>query len=102
MGFCGDCIGPAGWWVRVAPPFYPPSFWARASQNEGGAKFAAYRSLASLRDFVLIESETAQVEVYSLEEGRWVVRFFLGVEAFARIPSIFISRDLQPRRFRRR
>jgi hypothetical protein len=25
-GVCGDCIGPAGWWVRVAPPFYPPSF----------------------------------------------------------------------------
>jgi hypothetical protein len=24
MVFCGDRIGPAGWWLRVAPPFYPP------------------------------------------------------------------------------
>jgi hypothetical protein len=24
MGFCGDRIGPAGWWLRVAPAFYPP------------------------------------------------------------------------------
>jgi hypothetical protein len=26
MGFCGDRIGPASWWLRFAPPFYPPSF----------------------------------------------------------------------------
>jgi Fe2+ or Zn2+ uptake regulation protein len=36
MGFFEDRIGPAGWWLRVAPPFYPPSFWARAIPKRGG------------------------------------------------------------------
>ena len=59
-----------------------------------GAKFAAYRSLPSLRDFVLIESESASVEVYSLEGETWVVRFFVGQDATAVVPSLGIELPL--------
>jgi Uma2 family endonuclease len=59
-----------------------------------GPKFAAYRTLESLREFVVIESEAARVEVFSLEEGLWVVRFFSGLEALATIPSVGITLPL--------
>jgi Uma2 family endonuclease len=59
-----------------------------------GPKFAAYRRLASLRDYVLIDSETASVEVYSLEDDQWVVRFYTGKDAIASIPSVGLALSL--------
>jgi Uma2 family endonuclease len=53
-----------------------------------GAKFAAYRALPSLQSYVLIESESRLVEVYSIESGQWVVRFFSAMDAIAEIPSV--------------
>ncbi len=56
-----------------------------------GAKFADYRTLATLRDYVLIDSEVMRVEVFSLE-GEWMVRTY--EDGVATIPSVSIDLKL--------
>ncbi|AIE86919.1 hypothetical protein OP10G_3551 [Fimbriimonas ginsengisoli Gsoil 348] len=56
------------------------------------AKFADYRSLSSLRDYVLIDSERRVVEVFSLEDGEWLVRSY--ESGSMRIPSVNVDVDL--------
>ena len=56
-----------------------------------GPKFADYRTLPTLRDYVLIDSEARRVEVFSLE-GEWGIRTY--VEGSAPIPSVGIVLDL--------
>lgn len=55
-------------------------------------KFVAYKTLASLRDYVLIDSERKIVEVFSLEQEEWVVRAFESGTAI--LPSVGVSLDL--------
>ncbi len=50
--------------------------------------------MPSLQDYVLIESETARVEVYSrLDDGGWVQRVYLP-GTIAHIPSMGIDLSL--------
>ena len=51
-----------------------------------GAKFADYRTLPTLRDYVLVDSESKRVEVFSLEEGEWKGRIY--AEGAAHLPSL--------------
>ena len=57
-----------------------------------GPKFADYRALPSLRDYVLVESEARRVEVFSLEDGEWRGRTY--PEGAARLPSLGIELGL--------
>lgn len=57
-----------------------------------GPKFAHYRMLPSLRDYVLIDSERRSVEVFSLEQDQWVVRFYQS--GVARVPSVEVDLPL--------
>ena len=57
-----------------------------------GPKFADYRTLPTLRDYVLIDSEARKVEVFSLIEGEWMVRAY--VEGTAVLPSVGVGLDL--------
>lgn len=57
-----------------------------------GQKFADYRTLPTLRDYVLIDSEATKIEVFSLENGEWVVRTY--VDGTAAIPSVSVGLDL--------
>ena len=53
-----------------------------------------YKSLSSLRDYVLIESEKVRVEVFSrLDEGGWVQRVYLP-GTVAHVPSVGIDLPL--------
>ncbi len=57
-----------------------------------GPKFADYRTLPTLKDYVLIDSEQRRVEVFSLEEGTWMVRTYeVGKAA---LPSVDLVLDL--------
>lgn len=57
-----------------------------------GVKFADYRTLPSLKDYVLIDSEARNVEVFSRQNDEWVVR---KVEiGTVPIPSISVLLDL--------
>ena len=57
-----------------------------------GPKFADYRTLPTLRDYVLIDSEARKVEVFSLIEGVWMVRAY--AEGTAVLPSVGVELDL--------
>ena len=57
-----------------------------------GPKFADYRTLPSLRDYVLIDSEARNVEVFSLQNDEWMVRKL--ETGTAHLPSIGISLEL--------
>ncbi len=58
-------------------------------------KFDAYRRLDSLRDYVLISSDSRRVEVYSLrEDGTWSHAVYLS-GSVARVPSVGVELSLR-------
>lgn len=57
-----------------------------------GAKFADYRYLPSLKDYVLIDSEKRQVDVFSLEAGEWMGRSY--TEGNVLLPSISVEIEM--------
>ena len=57
-----------------------------------GAKFADYRTLSTLRDYVLVDSEARRVEVFSLEGEAWMVRTFETGTAW--LASVEVALDL--------
>lgn len=60
-----------------------------------GGKFANYRQIDSLREYVLVSSDTPRVETYWRQsDGRWVFDAALGREAVARLNSISVDLPL--------
>ena len=56
---------------------------------ERGGKFAEYRRLESLRDYVLVSQAEPRIEVFSRgDAGRWTMTEFVGVGAVCAIPSL--------------
>ena len=54
-----------------------------------GQKFAHYRRVRSLRDYVLISQSEPRIEVFSRgESGPWVLAEFVGLEAICLIPGV--------------
>lgn len=54
-----------------------------------GEKFAFYRRIESLRDYVLISQHEARVEVFSRAGGgKWEMSEFVGTGAICRIPGV--------------
>lgn len=54
-----------------------------------GKKFAQYRRLESLRDYVLVSQTEPRIEVFSKgEAGTWTMTEFVGTDAVCRISSV--------------
>jgi Uma2 family endonuclease len=55
-----------------------------------GAKFEAYRQIASLREYVLVDQSRAHVERYlrDVEQNRWVLDEAHGLDAEIELPSL--------------
>lgn len=54
-----------------------------------GQKFAQYRRIDTLRDYVLISQTEPRVEVFSrLTNGKWTLAEFVGLEATCQIPGV--------------
>jgi Uma2 family endonuclease len=54
-----------------------------------GAKFAHYRPLSSLREYILIAQDTPQVELYERQpDDRWLLTAVAGLETTVTVPSI--------------
>jgi Uma2 family endonuclease len=54
-----------------------------------GAKFAHYRALTSLREYVLIAQDTPRVELYERQpDDRWLLTAVEGLEITVTVPSI--------------
>jgi Uma2 family endonuclease len=57
--------------------------------HDRGYKFALYRQIESLQDYVLVSQTEARIEVFSRGgEGQWILHEFVGPDAVCRIPSI--------------
>lgn len=60
-----------------------------------GQKFAIYRQLTSLREYVLIEQERMSVECFRRDEqGRWVLQAYSGGDLVA-LPSLEFSTPIE-------
>lgn len=53
-----------------------------------GQKFRHYRSLESLREYLLISSERVQADLFTLQDGRWVLTSADRLEDTIELPSI--------------
>ncbi len=53
-----------------------------------GDKFAHYRRLASLRDYVLVSQHRPRVEHYSRRGEEWVLRELDGLDGVLRLPDL--------------
>jgi Uma2 family endonuclease len=54
-----------------------------------GHKFAEYRRLESLRDYVLVSQTEPRVEVFSRgEDGKWMYTDWAGMNAICQLPAI--------------
>ena len=59
-----------------------------------GAKFAQYRRLESLREYVLVSQTEARVEVFTRGDGRWTFFEAIGMDAECPLPSLGIALPL--------
>ena len=57
-----------------------------------GEKFESYKLLKSLREYVLVEQDSANVDVFHLnEDGQWVNESYSGLEAEVMLRSLGIG-----------
>ena len=57
--------------------------------HDRGLKFARYRSLASLKEYVLIAQHEPRIEVYRRQPGgQWLLTDYYGEESVCRLESI--------------
>ncbi len=58
-------------------------------EYDRGQKFLFYQQIPSLRDFVLVESESPHVEYYQRAEGdKWTVEILDGLDATVKLESL--------------
>ncbi len=57
--------------------------------SDRGEKFAMYREVESLQEYVLVEQHTMRVEHYARQEGgKWLLTDYQGADAVVNLPSI--------------
>lgn len=60
-----------------------------------GEKFAHYRQLTTLQEYVLIAQDQIRVEHYRRQERQWIFTDFEGTDEMLRLPSIKCELPLQ-------
>ena len=61
-----------------------------------GKKFAIYREIPTLKDYLLIHSEEVFVEHFTLQpDGSWILRDHKGIDAVVDIPNIQCTLNLK-------
>jgi Uma2 family endonuclease len=76
--------------LRPAPASRRFEVCARFEPGNRGEKFAHYRRLESLREYVLINQDTARVEVFRRHERDWLLLVF-EAGTTVRLDSIGVS-----------
>ena len=56
-----------------------------------GGKFAQYRRVASLREYVLVSQDAMRVEWFTREDGRWSYREAVGPEGVCRLERLGVG-----------
>jgi Uma2 family endonuclease len=57
-------------------------------EYDRGAKFAMYKSIADLQEYVLVDSEQAHVECLRRRDGEWTVSMIDGLDAACQFESL--------------
>ena len=63
--------------------------------HDRGAKFAHYRSIASLQTYVMVVSTEPRVEVYERVERKWELDEIRGEDAIVTLPAIDVAFPLR-------
>ncbi len=57
-----------------------------------GKKFQCYRTIPTLQDYILVSSQEYVVEIFHrIEDDRWILETYQGLEAIARIESLNLN-----------
>jgi Uma2 family endonuclease len=56
-----------------------------------GTKFEQYRKLSTLREYVLVSQTEPAVDLFRLEEGRWIFLLLRGLDAVLELASVNIA-----------
>ena len=63
-----------------------------SERHDRGLKFASYRQIPSLREYLIVAQSEAHVELYTREsEGRWTLTEATGPDAALLIPTLGVS-----------
>jgi len=69
--------------------------------NDRGEKFAMYREVEALQEYVLVEQHTMRIEHYARQEGgKWLLTVYQDADAIVSLPSVgaaFSLRDVYRR-----
>ena len=61
-----------------------------------GGKFRKYQQLTSLKEYIIVEQETPQVDVFRINpDGFWVLEGYEGTEAVVQIKSLAVNIPLK-------
>jgi Uma2 family endonuclease len=61
-----------------------------------GEKFSLYRDIPTLREYILVDSESVQVEAYYINEsGVWALKEYENPDEVLEIPTIQVSVSLK-------
>jgi Uma2 family endonuclease len=69
----------------------PPS----TESYDRGDKFAHYQSIASLQDYLLVETHQARVRIYSRQGDHWEMREIAGLDSAVHLPSVGVDLALK-------
>jgi Uma2 family endonuclease len=68
---------------------------ASTEAYDRGDKFAAYRQIPSFFEYVIVSQSEPRVETFRRQEdGSWLISFFVGLDAVARLASIGVDLPL--------
>jgi Uma2 family endonuclease len=88
--YCGDAQLSDGYRDALLNPRVVFEVLSKSTEAyDRGQKFAQYRRIESLKDYVLVSQMEARIEVFSrTETGKWQLAEFVGAEAMCVIPSV--------------
>jgi Uma2 family endonuclease len=92
MVICGDPLFDDDIKDTVLNPCLIVEVFSPATEGyDRGQKFEMYRSLESLREYLLVDQDRRYVEQYSRDEGGWVLREHSGEAASVRIARLNVE-----------
>jgi Uma2 family endonuclease len=83
-------------WETISNPIVVVEVLSKSTEGyDRGAKFDFYRSLDSLREYVLVASKEPRILLFARDsEGAWVFRDFAGMDAVCHLSSLDCSLPL--------
>jgi Uma2 family endonuclease len=92
MVVCGDIAKAAATENAVTNPVLIVEVLSKTTASyDRGDKFHLYRQIASLQEYVLIEQDKAQAEVYQRQAGLWKITRITGLEQHLYLHSIGVE-----------